>query len=212
MGHALCPPSPPPRWADPRMLQPPAGPCWSSIRTTAPSGMGSHSPRSLLGVVMTPALLDHTGPVPSGTARQGQGQGASGGTGSTRKVLPRQNQSLSRKPILHLATHFPAVWTGTTFVPCANPSLCHKSPFGVTPAPSHLSHPPSQGLDGHWHQQRHWDICHHAASDKSLFSVLQHLCLPTGWCLGMANSSQINNITSQWWCRLTDGIFQVAAQ
>lgn len=116
---------------------------------------------------------------------------------------------LSGMPIPRLATHFPAVWTGTTFAPCANPRLRHKSPFGDTPA---LSQPPWQGLEGHWHQQRDWDICHHAASDKPLFSVLQYLCLLTGWCLGMANRSQINNITSRWWCPFTDGIFQVAAQ
>lgn len=131
---------------------------------------------------------------------QGQGQGASVGTGST---------SHCHKPIPRLATHFPAVWTGTTFAPCANASLCHRSPFGHTPALSHLSQPPS--LEGHWHQQRDWGICHHTASDKPLFSVLQHLCLPTGWCLGMTKSSQINNTTSQW-CHFTDGIFQVAAQ
>lgn len=169
-----------------------------------PQGRG-HNPKC----IPRPSLLDLRGPVPSGTAGQGQGQGAPGGIGSTRKVLPRQDQSLSRKPIPCLATHFPAVQTGTTFAPCANPRLCRKSPFGDTPA---LSQPPSQGLEGHWHQQRDWDICHHTASDKSLFPVLQYLCLPIGWCLGMANSSQIKNITSQWWCHFTDGIFQVAVQ
>lgn len=182
-----------------------AGTCRATLEQHNPLRDGvttpsvSHNHHSLTSGVLSP--LAQPG--------QGQGQGAPGGIGSTRKVLPRQDQSLSRKPIPCLATHFPAVQTGTTFAPCANPRLCRKSPFGDTPA---LSQPPSQGLEGHWHQQRDWDICHHTASDKSLFPVLQYLCLPTGWCLGMANSSQIKNITSQWWCHFTDGIFQVAVQ